>query len=168
MVLEPDSIGINLAACNDSVTMDLVIHNKGEGLLEFSIPEMDSSHGNPTIFYDDFEDGDISDWVISHGELTSELSFDNPASGEYSLKLSGYSSGVLSRGFPTDTCAYISFYVRYDNPSVYGGGILIGYNPIAEFFRMEINAGMLEINYDSSSTSIDPDTWYFYEIKKIN
>jgi uncharacterized repeat protein (TIGR01451 family) len=85
--------------------------------------------GSTLLFEDDFEDGDISDWLPGSGTYTRAVDAGTAAVGSRSLTLIGGNQSPLdglSRTFGDLTPSMVSFYVRGSSSTAAGGYFVIG------------------------------------------
>ena len=105
--------------------------------------------GPSSLFSDDFEDDDISDWTPGNGDYTRAVTTDTAAGGTHSLTLIGGDGSPrdgVSRTLPGLMPARIIFYVRTIDEYTVGGYFVAGTgfstSQHAVFFYMEGNGTM--------------------------
>lgn len=127
-----------------------------------------------SVMFDDFEDGDISDWTESiPGDNT--ISFDAGANGTAnSISLSGGSivhPDGLEKALTITTPTSISLYVKNVSTGLSGGYVMIGNGTVpgtndAIFFYMANSGLMGPLFY--VTVPFAANTWYFVEFRNID
>ena len=164
---DTDSINVNFTNCDDTIIVPVTIYNTGAGILDYNITE-----GSSIIFSDDFENGSTSNWTqISNGHNVT-TTFNNPASGNYSLQLtgSGYYQG-LHHSLGNSQPNYISYKLKSNSNSAANGYFVLRDNSGNEMAFIIIYSGAIRNYYGSGSylqTPCNTNQWYLIELKNID
>jgi Zn-dependent metalloprotease len=172
----PTSISETITSCNDSITVPVTIYNTGGGPLYTSININGVSSGGASNFYDGFESGNINGWNTVGGSYTNIVTTSSPASGSYSLSMTGgatsHYNGIYNT-FPTATPSSLSYKVKTtgsgitgllvvgDNNLVSNSGLAMTYFSGSVFYFYTTSTG-------SITTNILANQWYLVEFKNID
>jgi len=172
----PTFITDTIISCNDSITIPVTVYNTGQGPLYTSININGISSGSNMSFYDGFESGNISTWISGGGSYTNNVTTTSPASGNYSLSMTGGSSthyNGIFHSFGPITPTELSYKVKTqgngitglvvigDNNTTSNNGLAMTYFNNTTFYFYTPTTG-------SITTLVNANQWYLVEFKNIN
>jgi len=154
-------------------------YDKETKVLTVDVPK--SFNLDPYIFEDGFESGDFSAWDGTEATGTLEITSSPVYQGSYACKatITDYEYATPYKNFASPpSTIYARFYVYLDTYSVSSGGYvdLMSWRDVSAgstfcSLRVYDTSRQLRLVYDgntdTSSTTLDLDTWYCVEVKYV-
>lgn len=178
MSVSPDSLAASLPP-GGSVVRTLTIANGGGSDLVFEVEVSQeatvAAASAPTLFSDDFEDGNYDGWFDTGGAGAKEVTDETAAVGIYSYheydSPGGHFTGIYQMLDPIQP-RYIDFYIRCGYAATSAAYFVLldsAQRDVIWFFARR--TGFLYVNADvggDESFAYAPQTWYHIEFKNVD
>jgi PKD repeat protein len=174
--IDPESVVVTLQQ-DDSVTVPLVIRNVGEDTLTASLSIAGLGVDTSWFFYDNFEDGDYSGWLLSGSNHTPSIVLSDLDESTYSLGITGGYDDPLNglwKLLESFSGKYISVCIKPVITANHAYFAATGDTSLAEQSMFVLNFmanGELILSADSFpgiTCPYTPGNWYYFEFRDID